>query len=81
MTSLGWILFRKKKTPGTSAKSSLLTLRLDETATIRLQRWAWRSFSSLRRTQRSYPLMLVLVLVVMLVLVVNASGVFRCSGV
>ena len=39
MTSLGWILFRKKKTPGTSAKSSLLTLRLDETATIRLQRW------------------------------------------
>ena len=28
MTSLGWILFRKKKTPGTSAKSSLLTLRL-----------------------------------------------------
>ena len=67
MTSLGWILFRKKKTPGTSAKSSLLTLRLGS------RRWAWRSFSSLRRTQRSYPLMLVLV--------VNASGVFRCSGV
>ena len=73
MTSLGWILFRKKKTPGTSAKSSLLTLRLGS------RRWAWRSFSSLRRTQRSYPLMIVLV--VMLVLVVNASGVFRCSGV
>ena len=77
MTSLGWILFRKKKTPGTSAKSSLLTLRLDETATIRSRRWDWRSFSSLRRTQRSYPLMLVIVVMI----VVNASGVFRCSGV